>query len=61
MAGIAMSGFAKPIAEKPKTDDFNVQKAAKKIDALVEAGLKKNKVKPNSSIDDETFLRRAFV
>ncbi|MDB4662035.1 DUF1549 and DUF1553 domain-containing protein [Verrucomicrobiales bacterium] len=61
LAGIAMSGFAKPIAEKPKTDDFNVQKAAKKIDALVEAGLKKNKVKPNSSIDDETFLRRAFV
>ena len=46
-----MSGFAKPTASVEKANEFNVQKAAKKIDALVEAGLKKNKVKANAAID----------
>jgi hypothetical protein len=40
---------------------FDVQRAAKEIDALVEAGLKKNKLKPNPEINDETFVRRAYL
>ncbi|MDF1860370.1 MAG: DUF1549 domain-containing protein [Verrucomicrobiales bacterium] len=42
-------------------DAFDVMKAARKIDALVEAGLKKNDLKPNAEISDETFLRRAYL
>lgn len=40
---------------------FDVNQAAKEIDALVEAGLKKNDLKPNAEISDETFLRRAYL
>ena len=40
---------------------FDVNKAAREIDALVEAGLKKNDLKPNAEINDVTFLRRAYL
>ncbi len=40
---------------------FDVQKASKEIDALVEAGLEKNDLNPNAEINDETFLRRAYL
>ncbi|MEM9282268.1 MAG: DUF1549 domain-containing protein [Verrucomicrobiota bacterium] len=43
------------------SEDFNVAKAAKKIDSLVEAGLKANDLEPNDSIDDATFLRRVYL
>jgi len=42
-------------------DAFDVKKAAKEIDALVEAGLKKHDFKPNAEINDETFVRRAYL
>ena len=42
-------------------EGFDVQKAAKEIDKLVEAGLKKHDLKPNEAIDDETFVRRAYL
>mgnify|MGYP003642859130 CR=1 FL=1 len=38
-----------------------MKKAAREIDALVEAGLKKNDLKPNAEINDETFVRRAYL
>jgi hypothetical protein len=41
--------------------EFDVKKAAGEIDALVEAGLKKHNLKPNAEIDDETFVRRAYL
>ena len=40
---------------------FDVKKAAREIDALVEAGLKKHDLKPNAEINDETFVRRAYL
>jgi hypothetical protein len=40
---------------------FDVKKAAKEIDALVDAGLEKHDLKPNAEIDDETFVRRAYL
>ena len=40
---------------------FDVKQAAKEIDALVEAGLKKHDLKPNAEINDETFVRRAYL
>ncbi|MDF1659844.1 MAG: DUF1549 domain-containing protein [Verrucomicrobiales bacterium] len=42
-------------------DAFDVKKAAGEIDALVEAGLQKNDLKPNPEINDETFIRRAYL
>ncbi len=41
--------------------EFDVNKAAKEIDALVEAGLRKHDLKPNAEIKDETFVRRAYL
>ena len=38
-----------------------MNKAAREIDALVEAGLRKNDLKPNAEINDETFVRRAHL
>ena len=35
--------------------------AVKKIDQLVQAGLKKHKLKPNKAINDHTFVRRAYL
>ena len=40
---------------------FDVNKAAREIDALVEAGLKKHGLKPNAEINDETFVRRVYL
>lgn len=49
-------------AEKKKNKgEINVKKAAARIDSLVEAGLKKNELKPNAGISDEVFLRRAYL
>jgi hypothetical protein len=42
-------------------EEFDVNKAAREIDALVEAGLEKNELKPNAEINDETFVRRAYL
>ncbi len=42
-------------------EEFDIQKAANEIDKLVEAGLKKHGLKPNEAIDDETFVRRAYL
>ncbi|NNE92592.1 MAG: DUF1549 domain-containing protein, partial [Verrucomicrobiales bacterium] len=47
--------------KESEKSEFDVQKAAKKVDQLVEAGLKKAKIKPNAAIDDATFLRRAYL
>ncbi len=43
------------------SSDFDVQKAARKIDKLVEAGLKANEMAPNAAINDETFIRRSYL
>lgn len=40
---------------------FDVMKAAREIDELVESGLRKNDLKPNAEINDATFLRRAYL
>ncbi len=58
----AGSGFAKnPESKKQGNTEFDVQKAAVQIDKLVAGGLKKNKVKANPAISDDTFLRRAYL
>lgn len=44
-----------------QADDFDVAGAAAKIDELVASKLVENKIKPNLSIDDSTFLRRAYL
>ena len=44
-----------------QADDFDVAGAAAKIDELVATKLVENKIKPNLSIDDSTFLRRAYL
>ena len=41
--------------------EFDVTKAAAKIDRLVEAKLKENELKPNAPVDDATFLRRSYL
>lgn len=48
-------------AADSKAGEFDVKKAAKEIDDLVEAGLKKHDQKSNAEIDDETFVRRAYL
>ncbi|MDA7922771.1 DUF1549 and DUF1553 domain-containing protein, partial [Verrucomicrobiales bacterium] len=42
-------------------DEFNKAAAIKKIDQLVEAGLKKHDQKRGAAIDDHTFVRRAYL
>ena len=42
-------------------EKVNPKAASKKIDQLVQAGLKKKKLKRNSKIDDHTFVRRAYL
>ncbi|MBP6783711.1 MAG: DUF1549 domain-containing protein [Verrucomicrobiales bacterium] len=44
-----------------KNEKFDVAKAAGEIDALVEATLAKQGLKPNADIDDATFVRRAYL
>jgi hypothetical protein len=56
VAALTLSSFA----SKPEKE-FNVKKAAAKIDQLVEAGLAKNELKPNQAINDATFVRRAYL
>lgn len=64
---VALSLAALPVAyagsveKSSNPSEFDVQKAAAKVDKLVEAGLKKNNLKPNAPIDDETFIRRAYL
>ena len=48
-------------AEKKKGKEVNIQNAAAKIDDLVEKGLKKEEMKPNGGINDDVFLRRAYL
>ncbi len=48
-------------AAKSGNGAFDVTKAAREIDVLVEAGLKKNDLKPNPEVNDETFVRRAYL
>ncbi len=48
-------------AADPGNGPFDVNKAAKEIDALVQAGLQKHDLKPNPEINDETFVRRAYL
>ncbi|MDF1860215.1 MAG: DUF1549 domain-containing protein [Verrucomicrobiales bacterium] len=45
---------------KPEKE-FNIKKAAAKIDQLVEAGLAKNQLNPNEGVNDATFVRRAYL
>lgn len=49
---------AKSVTAVPKA---KVQSASKKIDQLVDKGLKKHKVKPNPRTTDEVFLRRVYL
>jgi hypothetical protein len=42
-------------------DEFDKAAAIKKIDQLVEAGLKKHDQKRGAAIDDHTFVRRAYL
>ncbi|MBL9157599.1 MAG: DUF1549 domain-containing protein [Verrucomicrobiales bacterium] len=42
-------------------EEFDVAAAAAKIDAMVEAMLAKQGLKPNEAIDDATFVRRAYL
>lgn len=58
---LSLSILAALWANSAVAKEFDVQKAAKKVDQLVEAGLKKHKVEPNAAINDETFLRRAYL
>lgn len=58
---LTASHAAKPDQGKKAKKEINVQKAAARIDSLVEAGLKRNEVAPNAAIDDATFLRRAYL
>ncbi len=46
---------------KSSADEFDIQKAAKKIDQLIEVGLKANELEPNAAINDEVFVRRAYL
>ncbi|MEM9016781.1 MAG: DUF1549 domain-containing protein, partial [Verrucomicrobiota bacterium] len=54
------SGFCLPLAASDN-DSFDVAKAAKAVDKLVEAGLARNELKPNGGIDDATFVRRVYL
>ena len=56
---IALSTYTS--ADNSGKGGFDVKKAAKEIDALVEDGLKKHDLKPNAEINDETFVRRAYL
>lgn len=42
-------------------DKFDKQAAIKKIDKLVQAGLEKHDVKRGAEINDNTFVRRAYL
>ena len=53
--------FSVTSAANSGKEDFDVKKAAQEIDALVEAGLKKHDLKPNPEINDDTFVRRAYL
>lgn len=57
---LAVLSFSLVQAE-PKSGNFDTQAAARKIDELVLAVLKENGVEPNPAINDETFVRRAYL
>ncbi len=40
---------------------FDASKAAARLDGLVDAKLKEQKIKPNAEIDDATFVRRIYL
>ncbi len=46
---------------KQKAPTVDLRQATKKVDQLISAMLKEQKVKPNADIDDATFVRRAFL
>lgn len=50
-----------PASKPSPAKEFDVTAAAAKIDALVEAMLAKQGLKPNEAIDDATFVRRAYL
>jgi len=41
--------------------NFDPHKAASRLDALVDAKLKEQGIKPNAQIDDATYVRRAYL
>ncbi len=60
--GIALTSFlAAPAGFAAKEAEFDVAAAASQIDDLVSGKLAENKINPNSSVDDATFLRRAYL
>ncbi|MAS92550.1 MAG: hypothetical protein CMO55_05075 [Verrucomicrobiales bacterium] len=59
--GFCSLSMAGSVDKGKDSGEFNVSKAAAKIDKLVDAGLKKNSIEPNAPINDETFIRRAYL
>jgi len=64
VAAPAQKGGKKPAAKKSGTAKLTaeqVRNAAAKIDSLVERGLKAKNIKPNPTIGDTRFVRRAYI
>ncbi|MCB1237281.1 MAG: DUF1549 domain-containing protein [Verrucomicrobiae bacterium] len=45
----------------PESPSIDLQAASKKIDQLIEKGYQEHGIQPNPSVDDATFLRRAYL
>lgn len=69
LASLVLPSQALPAEPAPKPEakpaakgaEFDVAKASRDIDTLVEATLAKQGLKPNADIDDATFVRRAYL
>ena len=61
LGSLLLGPFSFTSAANSGKGEFEVHKAAREIDALVEAGLAKNDLQPNPEINDETFVRRAYL
>ena len=66
MKRIALAGLASvlllPVAgQGTETESVSIEKAAARIDALVEKKLVEEGLQPNESIGDATFVRRAYL
>ncbi len=58
---LSISVVAHAAAPSGSPAGFDPAKAAERLDALVDAKLREQKIKPNAEIDDATFLRRIYL